>query len=123
MELVHVEVEPPPRHRDDQAEPVDDLGGGDRHHGQRKDLPVSAAVVSCEGDQGQVRTVEHDLEREQDDQRAPANQDAEVACAEQEGGDAEVPDDVGADHCSTLDSLEWLPRITPPTAAIRSTMD
>src|SRR5215831_18963765 len=36
LQPVDVEWEPPPRHRHDQAEPDDDLGRGDRHHGDRE---------------------------------------------------------------------------------------
>ena len=78
----------PARHRDDQAQADDDLGGGDRHHRQREDLAVALRVVARERDQGEVRPVEHDLEREQDDQRAAPDQDAERAGAEEEAGDA-----------------------------------
>src|SRR5262249_31268303 len=110
----------------DQAEAHDHLRGRHRHHGEREDLTVTLGVVPRERDQGQVRPVEHDLEREQHDQRAAPDQDAERAGAEEEGGDAEVPDDVWARHWpapSTGCSREGEPRITPPTAAISSTIE
>ena len=126
LELVDVEVEVAPGHRDDQAEPDDDLGGRDGHHGQREDLAVTASVEAGERDQGEVRAVEHELEREQHDQRAAADQHAERSREEQERRDAEVPDDRRAVHSSASAngcSREWLPRITPPTAATSRTIE
>src|SRR5206468_950587 len=117
---IDVEVEPAPAHRHDQPEADDDLGGGDGHDGEREDLPVVVALLPRERDQGEVRAVEHDLEREEHDQRAPAQQDAEGAGREEERGDAEVPRDLRPFHCLVL---EWAPRMTPPTAATSSTTD
>jgi hypothetical protein len=77
--------------RDDQAEPHDHLRGRDGHHGQRKDLTVAVVQVAREGDQGKVRPVQHDLQREEDDERVAPEQDSERADAEQEAGNAEVP--------------------------------
>src|SRR5205085_982615 len=77
----------------------------------------------------EVRPVEHDLEREQDDQRAPAQQDPERADGEQDRRERDVPGDVGALHSGSTSGSpgsscrEWLPRMTPPTAAIRSATD
>ena len=39
-QLVDVELDVAAAHRDDQPEADDDLGGGDRHHRDREDLPV-----------------------------------------------------------------------------------
>ena len=72
-QLVDVELDVAAAHRDDQPEADDDLGGGDRHHGDREDLAVLVAELPGERDQGEVRAVEHDLDREQDDQRAAAD--------------------------------------------------
>ena len=52
--------------------------------------------------------VQHDLEREQDDQRAAAQQHAERAGREQERGDREVPGDVGPDHSGRSPSASGL---------------
>src|SRR3982751_2147073 len=71
-ELVDVEVEALARDRDDQAETDDDLGGRHCHHGKREDLAARFPVQARESDQGEVRAVEHDLEREQHDQRTAA---------------------------------------------------
>src|SRR5439155_23150539 len=121
-ELVDVEVEPPPRDRDDQAEADHDLRGRDRHHRERKDLTVTVAVVARERNQSKVRPVQHDLEREQYDQRAAPEQHAERARREEDRRDGEVPGDIGTLHwvCS---SRECSPRMTPPTAAISSTTE
>ena len=102
-------------HRDDQAEPDDDLGRGDGHHGEREDLAVAAAVVAREGDQGEVRAVQHDLEREQDDQRATPQQHAERAGREEERGDRQVPPDVRALHARLLFTFRraWLAEDDP----------
>src|SRR5262245_15057948 len=97
-ELVHVELEVAARHGDDQAEADDHLGGRHGHHGEREDLPGAAAVRTREADQGEVGPVEHDLEREEDDQRAAAEEHAERAGREQEGGNREVPGDVRPLH-------------------------
>src|SRR5512132_251286 len=135
-QLVDVELEPAPVDGDDQPEPDDDLGGRDGHHREREDLPVEVGVVAREGDQRQVRAVEHDLDREQNDQRAPPEHHAERADREQERGDGEVPGEVRAHHsarvppCNAVlledfgwSSWAWLPRTTPPTAAASSTID
>src|SRR5690242_19914505 len=144
-ELVDVEVEPPPVHRDDQPEAYDDLGSRDRHHREREDLPAHVRVVAREGDESEVRAVEHDLDREQDDQRAPPEHHAERPDREQERRDGDVPGEVRAHHVAQYSlsmtsvalgcavaigyvvfgssSRAWLPRMTPPTAAASSTID
>src|SRR5262249_36735350 len=90
------------------------------------------AVLAREADQREVRAVQHDLEREQHDQRAAAQEDAERARREQERRDREVPGDVRAGHQSGGASVlagspvrrrEWLPRRPPPTAATSRTID
>src|SRR3954463_13118253 len=73
--------------------------------------------MAREGDQREVCSVQHDLEREEDDQRIAPEQHTERADAEQEAGDAEVPGDVrtvhrGSTPCS--DRRECEPRMTPP---------
>src|ERR671915_1457099 len=125
-ELVDVELEAAARHRDDEPEADDDLRSRDGHDGEREYLPVDVALLSRKGDQGEVGSVQHDLEREQHDQWAPTQQHAERARGEEHRGDCQVPGDVGASH-STGSPLRTacgsLPRITPPTAAASRTMD
>src|SRR4029450_7049827 len=106
------------------------------HHGEREDLPVEIGVIARERDQRQIRAVEHDLDREEDHQRAPPEHHAKRADREQERGDGEVPGEVRAHHfarvppCNTVlpggfgwSSCAWLPRTTPRIAAGSSTFD
>src|SRR5262245_9152229 len=157
LQLVDVKGQVATRHRYDQAEPDDHLGRRDRHHGEREDLTGPRALLAREGDQGEVGGIEHQLEREEHDQRAATEQHAERSGREQEGRDREVPEDVRPVHAAgfrglaptdesslatvcckgappapfTCDSSAssrrsrraWLPRTTPPMAAIRSTTD
>src|SRR5206468_307482 len=115
--------------RDDQAEADDDLGRRDRHHGEREDLAVGVPERAREADQREVRPVQHDLEREQDDQRAAAEQDAERADPEQDRRHGEVPRDIRSLHSGASSGSpgwswrEWPPRITPPTAATSRTIE
>ena len=73
--------------------------------------------------------VEHDLEREQDDQRAAAQQHAERADREQQRRRREVPGELGARSSAASSrrrlglGRERIPRTTPPTAATSSTID
>src|SRR5205814_734779 len=69
---------------------------------------------------------------EEHDQRTASEQHAERAGREEERRDGEVPGDVGARHqrgeASTPEGSpesrrEWLPRMTPPTAATSSTIE
>src|SRR5207244_4013929 len=83
-----------PAERDDQPEADHDFGRSDGHHRDREDLPVLAPVQPRERDQQQVRGVEHDLDREQDDQRRAAEHDAERAGREEQSAEHDVPLDV-----------------------------
>src|SRR6266851_8982714 len=98
VEPVDVERDVLAVERDDQAETDDDLGGRDGHHGERKDLSVAVVEMAREGDQRQVGAVEHDLEREQHDERIAPDQNSQRAHAEQEAGHAEVPGGARPDH-------------------------
>src|SRR5439155_26327090 len=112
--------------RNDQAKPDDNLGGCDGHHGQREYLPVAVVQVASEGDEGEVSSVEHDLEREQDDERVAADQHAERAHAEQEAGDGQIPRSARSHHSDGTSSAvvrECAPRMTPPIAATSSTIE
>src|SRR2546423_797909 len=127
-QLVDVEVEVAPGDRDDQPEADHDLRRGDGHDGERENLSCTAAVVARERDQGEVGAVQHDLEREQHDQRAAAKEDAERPGGEEERRDGEVPGDLRAedrDHSAfpPASFRECEPRMTPPIAATRSTID
>src|SRR3954451_9057615 len=131
-------------HRYDETEADDDLRRGDGHHGDREDLPGAVAQVPRVPDQREVPAVQHDLEREQDDDRVSQEEDAERAGREQERGDAQVPGDIRSEHVSvpphqpgrvlsarsaSLPALPrcsrraGAPRMTPLTAATSSTLD
>src|SRR6266481_3162651 len=49
-----------------------DLGGGHAHHEEYQSLSLGRPVALAEGDQGQVRRVEHQLDRHEDHQRVSA---------------------------------------------------
>src|SRR6266542_1224941 len=57
LQPVDVEREAPPRHCHDQSQPDDDLGRGDRHHGDREHLTRALAVTAGERDQREVVAV------------------------------------------------------------------
>src|SRR5438874_1628753 len=121
-ERVDVERQIPAVERHHEAEPDADLRGRDCHHGQREDLARAVVPVARERDQREVAGVEHQLEREQHDERVAADEDAERADPEQDGGDRDVPGDVRAVHqVAALRVCE--PRITPPTAAMSKTTE
>ena len=110
--------------------PIGDLGGGDGHDGEREDLAVEVAELAGERDQGEVRRVQHDLEREQDDQRAPPQHHSERSDPEQERRDDQVPADIRPVHQARsspcrlrLSSSGVVPSTTPPTAATSSTIE
>ena len=97
-EAVGVERDVTAGHGDDEPEADDDLRGGDGHHGEGEDLAVERAVLAREGDQREVGRVQHQLQREQDDQRVAAQEHAERTDGEEDGGDGEVPRDSGPEH-------------------------
>ena len=100
--LVDVEGHAAPGHRDDEPEPDRDLGRGDGHHREREDLAVEVTLLARERDQGEVRRVQHDLEREEDDQRAAPEHHPERADPEQHRRDDQVPADAGAVHLARV---------------------
>src|SRR3954471_8142873 len=125
---VDVERKAAPMDRDDEPESHAHLRCGDCHYGEREDLSGAVVRVPREGDQREIGPVQHDLEREQDDQRVTADEHAERTNCEKERGDAEVPGDPRPVHDCTLASSTWLrrvwePRMTPPTAATSSTIE
>src|SRR5215211_3903620 len=121
-EPVDVEDEPAPGHRHDQPEAHDDLRGGYRHDRQREDLPVAVPLKARERDQGEVAAVEHDLDREQHDQRVAPDEHAERADREQRAGYREVPGDVRAVHdlLAGLLQTRWGSLPVPPDPLHRS---
>src|ERR1043166_8617217 len=112
--------------RDDESEPDADLRRGDRHHGQAEDLPGAVREMPREGDEREVPAVQHQLEREQDDERVAADEHAERADPEKDRRDREIPRGAWTAHDSTVavsTRRVWAPRITPPTAAMSSTIE
>src|SRR2546427_6415634 len=76
-----VGLHPPPHteDHDDDRPPHRDLGDRDRDREEREDQPEEVAVESGEGDQIDVHGVEHQLDPEQDPDRAAPREDAEEA--------------------------------------------
>src|SRR5262249_25457865 len=115
--------------RDHEPEADDDLRRGHRHHGQGEDLAAAVAEVAGEADQGEVPAVEHDLEREQDDQWVTPEQHAERTRREEEPGNAQIPGDLRSEQCNHRDGTsstlrrECGPRMTPPIAATSRTIE
>ena len=68
-----------PRHGHDQPQADHDLGGRDAHHDQREHLAALLTPVARERDQREVAGVQHQLHRQQQDQRAAAREHAEHA--------------------------------------------
>src|SRR5262249_26047240 len=82
--------------RDQEAEADHDLAGGDDHHHQGEDLTLLVADLTAEGDERQVAGVQHQLEAEQDHDRAAAEQDSDRADREEQAREDDVPGDVHA---------------------------
>src|SRR5688500_13973546 len=99
---VGVERDVPSGHGDDQPESDDDLGRRDGHHRERKDLPVERVVLARERDEREVRRVQHQLQREEDDERVAAEEHSERADGEETSRDCEIPGDVRAQHLCPL---------------------
>src|SRR5205085_2780715 len=83
-ERVDDELETAAIQGDYEAQPDAHLRRGDGHHRKREDLARAVRDVPREGDQREIRAVQHDLEREQDDQRISPDQHAERADPEKE---------------------------------------
>src|SRR4051812_13243315 len=123
---VDVELEMATAHCNDEAEADDDLRRGDRHDGDREDLAVLAAVQARERDQRKVRAVQHDLDAQENDQGAAAEEHAERADDEQRRREDQVPSDARPVHraSSSLSvTRACAPSTTPPTAATSRTID
>src|SRR6187455_1869631 len=88
------------------------------HHEKDDDLSVDVAVVTAEGDEGQVHGVQHDLDREQDRDQVAAQEDAGHAEREQYGRDDQVVAERNHCGCSSFRA-----RTTAPTIATRISTD
>ena len=91
------------------------------HHHEREHLLLLVARRARERDQGEVARVQHQLEAEQDHQRAAPDEHPAGADREQQRREDEVPGDV---HQAAPSRRFRPPRSTiAPTAAIRRSMD
>src|SRR6478672_13179642 len=78
----------------DDREPDDDLGRCHHHHEEGGDLAVEVAVLLGEGDQREVRGVEHQLDAHEHDDRVAAGEDPDAADREEDPGEDDVRGDV-----------------------------
>src|ERR1051325_4608913 len=86
--------------RDDDGQANHDLSGGHHHGEERQHLPVEVPSLTGEGHQREIHRVQLQLDRHEDDQGVPADQDAHRADGEQQAGDdQEVAD--GRPHGSS----------------------
>src|SRR5919109_4101371 len=88
---VDVERHAATRHRHDQPEPDRDLAGSDGHDREREHLAVQRPLLSRERDKRQVAGVQHDLEREQHDERASPEHHSHRPSGEEDSRDDQVP--------------------------------
>src|SRR6476661_2858265 len=79
-----------PVDRHDDREADHDLGRRDDHDEERHHLAVDATVRAGEGDQGQVRRVEHQLHAHEHDDGVAAHEHADRPDREQDRGEHEV---------------------------------
>src|SRR5688500_18942292 len=127
-QLVDVDGQLAPVHRDDDPEADRHLAGRDDHDDDGHDLAVAVAVHAAERDEREVRGVEHQLEAEQDHQRVAPDEHAAQADGEHERRDDEEPGDAlqpasGSSASRTPAATSgrvvpfgWLPGVVPPTS-------
>src|SRR5467141_25676 len=77
VHVVHVRGLPVAEDRDQDGEAHGHFRGRDRHHEEDEDLAVHLPVEFRERHEAQVHRVQHQLDRHEDDERAPAYQDAD----------------------------------------------
>src|SRR5690554_3605185 len=81
--------------RDDDREADDDLGGRDDHDEEGEHLTLEVAVHPREGDEREVRRVEHELDTHEHDDAVAPQQDGRGTDREKDGGEHQV---VGQAH-------------------------
>src|SRR5690606_26984369 len=74
----------------DDGQPDGDLGGGDDHDEERRDLSVEVAVLAGERHEREVRGVQHELDAHEHDDRVAAHQHADRADREQQRREGDV---------------------------------
>src|SRR5690606_30044779 len=80
----------------DDREADDDLGGGDDHDEEGRDLSVEVAVLARDADEREVRGVEHELDAHEHDDRVAPHEDADGTDREQHRRQGQV-----FVHCSS----------------------
>src|SRR5437899_7682957 len=80
-----------PEDVDQDRQPDHPLSGGYGHRHERKQLAVEVLELTREGDQGEVRRVEHELDEDEDDQRVATVEDADRAEDEEHSGEQQEP--------------------------------
>src|SRR5262245_29901280 len=122
-DVVDVHRAAAPEHGDDHRQSDGGLGGRDGDDEERRQVTHVHARIAGEGEEGEVGGVEHHLDAHEDHQRVAADQDAEHAQAEEQGGQEEVVLQRDAVHglppCQTRD----LATTTAPTMATRRSSD
>src|SRR5919112_2384049 len=81
---------PRPEDAEDDRQPDDDLGRGDEHHEQRDDLAVQRSPHAGEGDEGEVRGVEHELDAHEYDDGVTPEQERRGADREEDRRQVQV---------------------------------
>src|SRR5438477_10733209 len=121
VDVVHVRGLPIPEDRDQDREPHGHFRGRDRHDEEDEDLAVHVAVLPGKGHEAQVHRVQHQLDRHEDDQRAPAHQHAHQTHREEQGRHHLVGRERnrGAVHQANF----LLARTTAPTTAISNRIE
>src|SRR3990170_6682834 len=85
--VVDARALPPPIDVHDDRQADHDLGRGDHHGEERKDLPVQVAVHPTERDEREVHAVQLELDGHEDDQRVLPDEHADGPDREQHRGD------------------------------------
>src|SRR5262249_59522754 len=104
--------------RDEEGEPDGRLGRGDGDHEEHDDLAFLGPERRAVADEGEIRGVHHDLDREEDRDRGPAQERPRQADDEERGRDEE---DVGkGDAAEHAGFSRWARETATPSAATRS---
>src|SRR5262245_47300525 len=116
VDLVHVGRAAQTEERDDDREPRGGLRRGEGHDEENVDLGVGAPMQAREGDEHQVRRVQHELDAHEDRDRPAAQQHADRPQREQDARQHE--DEARVDHVSFR-----FARRTAPTIATMSSSE
>src|SRR5262245_23185121 len=100
VDLVHEHGLPQSEQVDDDREPDRHLGGGDGHHEEHEDLAIERLHVARERDEREVRGVQHELDRHEDDERVAAYEHADHADREHDRRQRDQPGE--RDHAPSV---------------------